>query len=70
MREMMPTLLTQLQNPDMQNLFTNPQALGAIQQIQQGLEALRISAPGLANTYVIIFLLIYLTLFLSLLLFK
>ncbi|XP_014285132.1 ubiquilin-1 [Halyomorpha halys] len=50
MREMMPTLMNQLQNPEMQSLFTNPQALTAIQQIQQGLETLRTAAPGLANT--------------------
>lgn len=50
MREMMPTLLNQLQNPDMQNLVTNPQALGAIQQIQEGLETLRTAAPGLASS--------------------
>lgn len=46
----MPTLMNQLQNPEMQNLLTNPQALTAIQQIQQGLETLRTAAPGLANT--------------------
>lgn len=50
MREMMPTLLTQLQNPDIQNLVTNPQALSAIQQIQEGIETLRTAAPSLANS--------------------
>lgn len=47
MRSMMPQFLQQLQNPDMQNLVTNPQALNAIMQIQQGMEALRSAAPGL-----------------------
>ncbi|KRT80368.1 Ubiquitin, partial [Oryctes borbonicus] len=47
MRTMMPHFLQQLQNPEMQNLVTNPQALNAIMQIQQGMEALRSAAPGL-----------------------
>lgn len=50
MREMMPQLLAQLQNPEVQNLITNPQALGAIQQIQQGLEQLQAAAPSLATS--------------------
>uniref|UniRef100_A0A069DV02 Ubiquilin-like protein n=1 Tax=Panstrongylus megistus TaxID=65343 RepID=A0A069DV02_9HEMI len=50
MREMMPQLLAQLQNPEVQNLITNPQALGAIQQIQQGLEQLQAAAPSLASS--------------------
>lgn len=36
MRTMMPQFIQQLQNPEMQNLMTNPQALNAIMQIQQG----------------------------------
>ncbi|KAK9723191.1 UBA/TS-N domain [Popillia japonica] len=47
LRNMMPHFLQQLQNPDMQSLVTNPQALNAIMQIQQGMEALRSAAPGL-----------------------
>ncbi|GJQ69927.1 hypothetical protein Trydic_g13329 [Trypoxylus dichotomus] len=47
MRNMMPHFLQQLQNPEMQNLVTNPQAVNAIMQIQQGMEALRSAAPGL-----------------------
>lgn len=50
MRNMMPQFLTQLQNPEMQTLISNPQALNAIMQIQQGMEALRSVAPGLVNT--------------------
>uniref|UniRef100_A0A1B6F189 UBA domain-containing protein n=3 Tax=Cuerna arida TaxID=1464854 RepID=A0A1B6F189_9HEMI len=49
-REMMPTLLQQMQNPDIQGLMTNPEALRAVQQIQQGIEQLYTSVPGLANT--------------------
>ena len=51
-REMIPTFVRQLQNPDIQNVVTNPNALSALQQIQQGLEQLRTSAPGLVNRYV------------------
>lgn len=47
MRRAMPQLLQQMQNPEVQNLMTNPQALNAIMQIQQGMETLRQSAPTL-----------------------
>ena len=50
MRDMMPQLMYQLQNPEVQNLMRNPQALGAIQQIQQGIEQLRAAAPTFANS--------------------
>lgn len=50
MRTMMPQFLQQLQNPEMQNIMSNPQALNAIMQIQQGMEALRQAAPSLLNT--------------------
>lgn len=46
MRTMMPTFLQQLQNPDIQNLIANPQALQAILQIQQGMDQLHRIAPG------------------------
>ncbi|XP_066158605.1 ubiquilin-1 [Euwallacea fornicatus] len=52
MRNMMPQFIQQLQNPEMQNLMTNPQALNAILQIQQGMETLRQTAPSLVNTFV------------------
>jgi ubiquilin len=48
-RNMMPQFLQQLQNPDMQNVLSNPQALNAIMQIQQGMETLRQTAPNLLN---------------------
>lgn len=49
MREMLPAFVQQLQNPDIQNVITNPNALSALQQIQQGLEQLRTTAPGFVN---------------------
>lgn len=47
MRRAMPQLLQQMQNPEVQNLMTNPQALNALMQIQQGMETLRQTAPSL-----------------------
>ena len=49
MTSMMPTLLQQMQNPQMQTLMTNPEALSAIMQIQQGVEQLRNIAPDLVG---------------------
>ncbi|KAL3289780.1 hypothetical protein HHI36_023175 [Cryptolaemus montrouzieri] len=51
MRQFMPQFLQQLQNPEIQNMMTNPQALNAIMQIQQGMETLRQTAPSLINTF-------------------
>ncbi|KAL7646691.1 UNVERIFIED_CONTAM: hypothetical protein RMT77_001944 [Armadillidium vulgare] len=50
MQQMLPTFMQQLQNPEVQNFLTNPQALSAVAQIQSGLEQLRTSAPGLFNS--------------------
>lgn len=50
MRTMMPQFLQQLQNPEMQQMMSNPQAIEAILQIQQGMEQLRSVAPGLVNS--------------------
>lgn len=50
MRTMMPQFLQQMQNPEVQAMMTNPQALNAIMQIQQGMEQLRTAAPGLVNS--------------------
>lgn len=46
----MPQFLQQLQNPEMQQMMTNPQALNAILQIQQGMEQLRQVAPDLVGS--------------------
>jgi ubiquilin len=50
MRSMMPNFVAQLNNPEIQNLMTNPQALSAMMQIQQGMDQLRQAAPTFANT--------------------
>ncbi|PBC32296.1 Ubiquilin-1 [Apis cerana cerana] len=49
MRAMMPAFIQQMQNPQIQNVVTNPDALAAIMQIQQGMEQLPPSA-GTTNT--------------------
>merc|ERR1719356_139576 len=45
MSAMMPNLLQQMQNPSVQQLMSNPEALQAIMQIQQGMDRLRQTAP-------------------------
>ncbi|XP_043247176.1 ubiquilin-4-like [Amphibalanus amphitrite] len=47
---MLPTFLQQMQNPEMQQLLTNPEALQAIQQVQQGLSTLQQTSPGLFSS--------------------
>lgn len=49
METMLPQFMQQMQNPEIQSMLTNPEALSAIQQIQQGIQQLRTSAPGLVN---------------------
>lgn len=49
MRAMMPTFIQQMQNPQIQSVVTNPDALAAIMQIQQGMEQLRTVAPELVE---------------------
>ncbi|KAG7154490.1 Ubiquilin-1-like [Homarus americanus] len=50
MRTMLPTFLNQMQNPEVQNFMSNPQALSAVAQIQSGLEQLRQTSPSLFNS--------------------
>lgn len=38
-----------MQNPEIQSIITNPNALQAILQIQQGMEQLQRVAPGFAS---------------------
>lgn len=45
MQNMMPQFLQQMRNPAIQDMMTNPQALNAIMQIQQGMAQLRAVAP-------------------------
>lgn len=47
MRNMMPSMLQQMQNPAVQGMMTNPESLQAIMQIQQGMQRLQSSAPDL-----------------------
>lgn len=49
MRAMMPAFIQQMQNPQIQSVVTNPDALAAIMQIQQGMEQLRTVAPDLVE---------------------
>ncbi|CAL1526136.1 unnamed protein product [Lymnaea stagnalis] len=44
---MMPNLLQQMQNPEIQNMVTNPRALEALMQIQNGLSQLQQESPNL-----------------------
>ncbi len=46
LRSMMPQFLQQLQNPAVQGMMTNPEALAALNQIQDGLRRLQAAAPG------------------------
>merc|ERR1719336_2479686 len=50
MAAMMPQMLQQMQNPSVQQLMGNPEALQAIMQIQQGMERLRTTAPEVFQT--------------------
>lgn len=50
MRNMMPAFLQQLQNPAVQGLMTNPDALQAVMQIQEGMQRLQSAAPELYGT--------------------
>lgn len=46
----MPNMLERMQSPEVQSMMSNPQALNAIMQIQQGMEQLRQVAPDLVGT--------------------
>jgi len=50
MRNMMPAFMQQMQNPAVQGLMTNPEALQAIHQIQEGMQRLQTAAPDLYGT--------------------
>ncbi|XP_054754986.1 ubiquilin-1-like [Lytechinus pictus] len=47
MTRMLPAFLQQMQNPDVQHALTNPRAMQAIMQIQEGMQQLATEAPGL-----------------------
>ena len=42
-------VLFQMQNPEVQQVMTNPQALQAIMQIQQGIHTLQMESPNLVQ---------------------
>ena len=50
LRNMMPSFMQQLQNPAVQGLMTNPEALAAISQIQSGMQRLQAAAPELYSS--------------------
>lgn len=45
-RQMLPNFVQQLQNPEIHNLMSNPQALNALLQIQQGVEHMGMGPPA------------------------
>ena len=49
MTAMLPAFIQQMQNPQMQNIVTNPDAMAAVMQIQQGMEQLRNIAPEIVG---------------------
>ncbi|EDV27016.1 uncharacterized protein TRIADDRAFT_63757 [Trichoplax adhaerens] len=49
-RENMPNILRQMQNPQMQQIISNPQAVQAMLQIQQGFQQLSHAVPSTGNT--------------------
>ncbi|KAL5005433.1 hypothetical protein ScPMuIL_018889 [Solemya velum] len=48
-RQYLPVMLQQMQNPDVQNMMSNPRALQAMMQIQQGMQMLQEEAPGMMD---------------------
>uniref|UniRef100_A0A674CVT1 Ubiquilin-4 n=1 Tax=Salmo trutta TaxID=8032 RepID=A0A674CVT1_SALTR len=51
LRHQMPVFLQQMQNPESLSVMTNPRAMQALMQIQQGLQTLQTEAPGLMPRY-------------------
>uniref|UniRef100_A0A8C6TKL3 Ubiquilin-4 n=1 Tax=Neogobius melanostomus TaxID=47308 RepID=A0A8C6TKL3_9GOBI len=47
LRAQLPIFLQQMQNPEALSVMTNPRAMQALMQIQQGLQTLQTEAPGL-----------------------
>nr|XP_020670911.1 ubiquilin-4 [Pogona vitticeps] len=52
LRLQLPAFLQQMQNPDSLSVLTNPRAMQALLQIQQGLQTLQTEAPGLVPRFV------------------
>ena len=53
-------VLIQMQNPEVQNMMSNPRAMQAMMQIQEGMRQLQTEAPGLVQKYVVFLLSMYL----------
>uniref|UniRef100_A0A8C2MD93 Ubiquilin 2 n=1 Tax=Cricetulus griseus TaxID=10029 RepID=A0A8C2MD93_CRIGR len=51
MRPQLPNFLQQMQNPDTLAAMSNPRAMQALMQIQQGLQTLATEAPGLIPSF-------------------
>ncbi|XP_015919662.1 ubiquilin-1 isoform X1 [Parasteatoda tepidariorum] len=51
MKNSLPVLIKQMQNPDMQKFLTNPQALNAMMNIHQGIDQLQQIAPNAFNMF-------------------
>ncbi|KAG8450017.1 hypothetical protein GDO86_016631 [Hymenochirus boettgeri] len=49
-RHQLPVFLQQMQNPESLSIMTNPRAMQALLQIQQGLQTLQTEAPGLLSS--------------------
>ncbi|KAG8560100.1 hypothetical protein GDO81_014790 [Engystomops pustulosus] len=49
LRHQLPVFLQQMQNPESLSIMTNPRAMQALLQIQQGLQTLQTEAPGLVS---------------------
>ncbi|XP_051575261.1 ubiquilin-4-like [Myxocyprinus asiaticus] len=52
MRQQLPVFLQQMQNPESLSVMTNPRAMQALMQIQEGLQTLQTEAPGLMPSLV------------------
>ncbi|TRY56862.1 hypothetical protein DNTS_013952 [Danionella cerebrum] len=52
MRQQLPVFLQQMQNPEALSVMTNPRAMRALMQIQEGLQTLQSEAPGLMPSLV------------------
>lgn len=49
-RTLTPIILQQLQNPEVQQMLSNPEAVNAMMQIRQGMQGLHGPAPNVGNT--------------------
>ncbi|OCT66532.1 ubiquilin 4 S homeolog isoform X1 [Xenopus laevis] len=50
LRHQLPVFLQQMQNPESMSVMSNPRAMQALLQVQQGLQTLQTEAPGLLSS--------------------